>query len=245
MDTLLLKKMQESGGPDPRDMFNPFLPRPFFPPPPTSSPNGKGKSVHDDRESTPLPPLPYPPKFPFLPLGWMDRAPPLDPLKHEVLAKFLSTSNGKGGLGGLPPAMHPLNPYSVYHTLAQYNALPPWPMLPPFPVGGQPPLNLNSPGGGVGGGNRPSSQPPTMPVPPSPSEHALNLTKSKRNSHEGLGNELPGSRGYRALPFPLRKQNGKMHYECNVCYKTFGQLSNLKVLVNLIPLLWSLILYVY
>ncbi|CAL8392052.1 unnamed protein product [Gadus morhua 'NCC'] len=55
--------------------------------------------------------------------------------------------------------------------------------------------------------------------PQGEAENAMDLRKSK----EG------GSVGYKTLTYPLTRQNGKIRYECNVCRKIFGQLSNLKV----------------
>ncbi|XP_034560248.1 PR domain zinc finger protein 1-like isoform X2 [Notolabrus celidotus] len=60
---------------------------------------------------------------------------------------------------------------------------------------------------------------------PSGCEEAMNLSLATTKTNTAPRN----GPGHKSLPYPLKKQNGKIKYECNICSKTFGQLSNLKV----------------
>ncbi|NP_001265739.1 uncharacterized protein LOC101173518 [Oryzias latipes] len=76
-----------------------------------------------------------------------------------------------------------------------------------------------SPPAGMGA---PSSCLPSKPTSAiqSITEDALDLRKTKQE-----GQII----GYKTLSYPLTRENGKIRYECNICKKIFGQLSNLKV----------------
>ncbi|XP_055075844.1 PR domain zinc finger protein 1 isoform X1 [Misgurnus anguillicaudatus] len=158
---------------------------------------------------------PYNPHYPRLLL------PPYSPPFPSMLpSKGGLQYNGFLGSDGLP-----------YSSIPQHGLLP---VTLPYPTplhGGLKERMPNTPPRGAPATPELSPQPKHSPqqTPLSKCEEAINLSLPTPRSTSPASCSSPITPGYKSLPYPLKKQNGKIKYECNVCLKTFGQLSNLKV----------------
>uniref|UniRef100_A0AAQ6IHE7 PR domain zinc finger protein 1 n=1 Tax=Anabas testudineus TaxID=64144 RepID=A0AAQ6IHE7_ANATE len=148
--------------------------------------------------------------------------PPSRPLQHPYQGSLRYSSYL--GTDGLP-----------YPPIASPNLLPVSLPYPSSPQGGLKELTPNvSPPRGA------PATPELSPLPKNNSQHQ-SLEQSSSGCEEAMNLSLATTKsntaprngpGHKSLPYPLKKQNGKIKYECNICSKTFGQLSNLKVTIN-------------